>query len=586
MYCTNCEFEIKGAGRKECPVCGGPLVEYSELEISLDESKSDSETEKLEETTEESKEPAFFNLESALNTDDEVPSFLAQETGHVFKKRSKEDILANPLKKPGPIEELVTTASKKSELKQKRSPKRLPAIVMIGVLVVVVNIGGIFLLKSQQKLNPLIAQLKKETEKTVDKILHTVMKEEKEKALVEKELGLIDGTQTAQKEISQKKTDSVKEIPPPVILKKDVQISQVKVPPKSSVKKKKDPVKPIEKKTSSRTIYSIHAGSYKTKKTAVSESNRLKQLGFDTYVQTTDLQKGQIWHRVKIGNFSTRKDAQKVQNELRQKDSKLKSVIVKRKAKSRKILIKKEEKKSIAIKKPVPVGVSQPVQRKTSKQKPDAIKTTPPINETIKADEEQSVTEMETASDVSQPVEGEIVQRETDSVETTPPIEEKASTDEEQPLTEMGLTSDVSQPVQEEISQRKPDVVKTVSVVKPEKDDQSFAVNVSPESTAKKEKETVIPAEEKTPQKVFYSIGTNSYKIKEVAIDEAVRLESLGFDDAYIQADDLGEGEIWYRIMIGRFSIRENAQKVQNELRQKDSKLKSVIMKLESELTQ
>ena len=504
MYCTNCEFEIKGAGRKECPVCGGPLVEYSELEISLDESKSDSETEKLEETTEESKEPAFFDLESALNTDDDVPSFLTQETGHVFKRRSREDILANPLKKPDPIEELVTAASNQSELKQKRSSKLLPAIVVIGVLVVAVNIGGIFLLKSQQKLNPLIAQLKKETEKTVEKILNTVMRKGKEKSFVKKEPELAGDAQTAQKEISQKKTDSVKEITPPVIVKKDVQISQVKVPPKSSVKKKKDPVKSIEKKISSRTIYSIHAGSYRTKKTAVSESNRLKQLGFDAYVQTTDLQKGQIWHRVKIGNFSARKDAQKVQKELRQKDSKLKSVIVKRKAKSRKILIKQEEKKSIAMKKPVPVGVSQPVQRKTSKQKPDAIKTTPPINETIKADEEQPVTEMETASSVSQPVEGEMVQRETDSVERTLPIEEKISTDEEQPFTEMEVTPDISQPVQEEISQQKPDAVKTVSAVKPEKDDQSFAVNVSPESTAKKEKETVKPAEEKTPQKVFY----------------------------------------------------------------------------------
>jgi len=161
MFCKNCEFEIKGEDRKECPVCGGPLIEYSELKISLDESKSDSEAGKLEETIEESKEPAFFDLESALNADDEAPVVSAQEPKPVFKKRSKEDILANPLKKPDPIEEFVSTATKKSELKQKHSSKLLPVIVVMGVLIIAVQIGGIFFLKSQQKLNPLIVQLKK-----------------------------------------------------------------------------------------------------------------------------------------------------------------------------------------------------------------------------------------------------------------------------------------------------------------------------------------------------------------------------------------------------------------------------------------
>ena len=28
MFCTHCEFEIKGDDRKECPVCGGPLIDY------------------------------------------------------------------------------------------------------------------------------------------------------------------------------------------------------------------------------------------------------------------------------------------------------------------------------------------------------------------------------------------------------------------------------------------------------------------------------------------------------------------------------------------------------------------------------
>jgi cell division protein FtsN/RNA polymerase subunit RPABC4/transcription elongation factor Spt4 len=585
MFCKNCEFEIKGEDRKECPVCGGPLIEYSELKISLDESKSDSEAGKLEETIEESKEPAFFDLESALNADDEAPVVSAQEPKPVFKKRSKEDILANPLKKPDPIEEFVSTATKKSELKQKHSSKLLPVIVVMGVLIIAVQIGGIFFLKSQQKLNPLIVQLKKETREKADKILNTIMGKEKEKALVEKDYVFVDSARTAQEEISQEKTASVKEIPPPVILKKDVKTPQMKVVPKITVKKEETPVKAIEEKASSSTIYSIHAGSYKTEKVAVSESNRLKQLGFDAYVQTTDLQKGQIWHRVKIGGFSTRKDAQKVQNELRQKDSKLKSVIVKRKAKSRKTLVKKEEKKSIVVKKPVPVGISQPVQKETSEQKPETIKTIPPVKEIAKKSEKQPLNNMELAPDITQPVQKETSQQKPDAIKTTPPINEAIKADEEQPVAEMETASDVSQPVKEEVSQQKPDTVKTVTAVIPEKNDHPFAVNVPPESAVNKEEEIVTSAEMNTYEKVVYSINANSYKIKRIAVDEVIRLKLLGFDDVYIRTDGLGEGEIWYRIMIGKFNTREDAQKVQDELRQKDAKLKSVIIKLESEPT-
>ncbi len=139
--------------------------------------------------------------------------------------------------------------------------------------------------------------------------------------------------------------------------------------------------------------------------------------------------------------------------------------------------------------------ITQPVQKETSQQKPDAIKTTPSINEAIKADEEQPVAEMETASDVSQPVEGEVVQRETDSVERTLPIDKTVTTGEEQPLAEMETASDVSQPVKEEVSQQKPDTVKTVTAVIPAKNDHPFAVNVPPESAVNKEEEIAKKAE-------------------------------------------------------------------------------------------
>ena len=626
MFCENCEFEIKGEGRKKCPVCGGPLVEYSEFETSPGESKSDSEVEGLIETTEESNESDFFDLESALNADDEVPSSPAQKPEPVFTKRSREDILANPPKKPDPIEEFVSTATKKSERKQKRSSKLLPVIVVVGILIIVVQAGVIFFLKSQQKLNPLIAQLKKGTEQKEDKILSAVVGKEKETTVIEKEHGFVDDVQTAQEETLQKKTDSVSE-ENPVAVEKDVQTPQVKAPPEKTVKKEENPAKPIEKKASSPNIYSIHAGSYKTEKVAIGESNRLKRLGLNAYVQVTDPQKGEIWYRVKIGDFSTRKDAQKVQDELSQKDPKLKPIIVKRKAETKKPLVKKEERKSIAIKKFLPVSVSKPVKEEVPQQESDAVETTPPDKKIIVTGEEQRLAEMELAPDDTQPEREEVSQQKPDFVEPTPPLEEVVTTSDEQPLAETefvpdhakpeqvetsrlesdsvamappakgmiatgneqplvetGLTPDSTKSDQERIAQQKPDAVKTVADGVPEKDDALITVSVPPQSTIEKVEEVVTPDGMITSEReVGYSINANSYQVEKIAVDEVIRLKLLGLDDVYIRTDDLGEGEIWYRVMIGKFSTRGDAEKVQDELRQKDAKLKSIIIKLENE---
>ena len=539
MFCTNCQFEIKGEGRKECPVCGGPLVEYSDLKTSSGESKNDSEAEKFIETTGESKDSEFFDLESALNANDELPSFSEQEPKSVIKKRSREDMMANPPKKPDPIEGFVSTATKKSERKQKHSSKLLPVIVVVGVLIIAVQTGIIFFLKSQQKINPLIAQLEKGVEQKAFKIFNAVMGLEKGKTFVEKEDGFVGHVQTEQEEPSQKKTASVSE-KTPLAMEKVVQVPPVNAVPKTTIKKKEKPLQPVKKKAPLKTLYSIHAGSYKTEKVAVGESNRLKQWGFHAYVQVTDLQKGEIWYRVKIGDFSTRKDARKVQDELKQKAPKLKSILVKRKAESKKALVEKEERKSIAIKEPVPVDVSKPVKEEVSQQK-------------------------------------------SGSVETIPPVEEIVVTGEVQRLVEMELVPDDTPSEQKEISQQKPVTVKTVADVVPEEDDPFIAVSVPPQSTIEKVEDVVIPDEMTTSEKVVYSINANSYPVEKIAVDEVIRLKLLGFDDVYIRTDDLGEGEIWYRVMIGKFSTREDAQTVQDELIQKDAELKSIIIKLENE---
>jgi cell division protein FtsN len=315
-----------------------------------------------------------------------------------------------------------------------------------------------------------------------------------------------------------------------------------------------------------------------------------------------------------------------MQDELKQKDPKLKSILVRRKAESKKTLIEKEERKSVAIKEPVPVDISKRVKEEVSQQKLNSVETIPPVEQIVVAGEVQRLAEIKLVPDDTQPEREEVSHRKPDFVITTPPVKEDVVTSDEQMLAETGLVPDHAKPEQEETSrlesdsvattlpakeivvtgderpldemelapgdtpseqkeifQQKPVTVKTVADVVPEEDDPFIAVSVPPQSTIEKVEDVVIPDEMITSEKVVYSINANSYPVEKIAVDEVIRLKLLGFDDVYIRTDDLGEGEIWYRVMIGKFSTREDAQTVQDELIQKDAELKSIIIKLENE---
>lgn len=98
-----------------------------------------------------------------------------------------------------------------------------------------------------------------------------------------------------------KDTASLKEIPP------EMQSFEQKEPEKIK--------KPAPQKASLKAIpgtFSVHAGSYRTSKTAEQEAQRLKERGFDAYSEKTDLGTKGIWYRIKIGAFSSRTDAEKI----------------------------------------------------------------------------------------------------------------------------------------------------------------------------------------------------------------------------------------------------------------------------------
>jgi cell division protein FtsN len=107
MYCTKCEFEIKGEGRKECPICGGPLIDFSSL---ASETPEDQSAENSQETSSES----TFDLASLLNDDDKV-----SEKGHEpeeppVEELSSENVEPPSFEKTGGSQDTSTSESKES----------------------------------------------------------------------------------------------------------------------------------------------------------------------------------------------------------------------------------------------------------------------------------------------------------------------------------------------------------------------------------------------------------------------------------------------------------------------------------------
>jgi len=77
--------------------------------------------------------------------------------------------------------------------------------------------------------------------------------------------------------------------------------------------------------------YTIHVASFKTQQIAGEEVERLRKLGFDAYLETVNLDAKGIWHRVKVGYYATRADAEQTVRSLRQKNPGVKPLIYKNK---------------------------------------------------------------------------------------------------------------------------------------------------------------------------------------------------------------------------------------------------------------
>lgn len=76
---------------------------------------------------------------------------------------------------------------------------------------------------------------------------------------------------------------------------------------------------PDRQQASVKRPYSIHVYSFKAKQDAEKEIKRLRDRGYDAYLATVELENKGTWHRVKIGHYATRDDAQQAAEAFRQK---------------------------------------------------------------------------------------------------------------------------------------------------------------------------------------------------------------------------------------------------------------------------
>jgi len=81
----------------------------------------------------------------------------------------------------------------------------------------------------------------------------------------------------------------------------------------------KTPAVPDRKTSPAKGTYTIHVSSFKTQQYAQKQIEHLRDLGFDAYLETVDLGRRGIWHRVKVGHYATRAETEQAIKSIQKK---------------------------------------------------------------------------------------------------------------------------------------------------------------------------------------------------------------------------------------------------------------------------
>ncbi len=618
MFCTNCEFEIKGEGREKCPICGGPLLDFSLLDSEAPEGEKGAPEEKQTGSSQKPTDAPTFDLASLLNDDEEATKQETETQAPAAEELHIEDLEPHTFENAGEEPDIATSESKEStpfdlgdalisddeirhgktqtfdfestlnesneqqstkledpaqvspapeyktgpesepaleelsteellrriadEYKPKeaediapppakpqplpaRSSRSISAIAALAVFALIAAIASVAFLTPKEKLYPVIENLKTETEQKISTISHILITKA-EKYLTEKEepqpripLKKTQPERTVKKVALYKKPPVQKEVPkveekPTATHKTDSANSEQKVtkeltqpltgspeetlppqknsPPQITEDKEQAPVKHTETQGTRKITYSLHTGSFTKENIASAESERLIRMGFKSYVEKVSLKNGQTWYRIKVGSFSTRKEAEAMQDELKQKAPHIKSYIMRKKVSSKTAVTGEgaEKTKEVAIINP---AVSAHRGKTPSHEKPDVVEADPPINETVTGEEapspeekvavntEQMQPEMDRISDLPQPV-VEVPQEMTDPEKETYSPEKAVALETEQTNPETDHDPYIPETVEEEIPLEDTVSIETLPAAFPEPEDQaSVTMDIFPE---------------------------------------------------------------------------------------------------------
>jgi cell division septation protein DedD len=132
------------------------------------------------------------------------------------------------------------------------------------------------------------------------------------------------------------KTVSIDLKPKPVIedlkpVKQQATVEAPKINPVSSVPKQPQTQakrEPAAASTSTKLRYTVQTGSYPEREMAEEEVKRLKKRGFAAFIVSSDLPGKGVWHRVRLGSFSNRAAAEKLQKAIHEKEKILTIVVL------------------------------------------------------------------------------------------------------------------------------------------------------------------------------------------------------------------------------------------------------------------
>jgi len=108
-------------------------------------------------------------------------------------------------------------------------------------------------------------------------------------------------------------------------------VVQEKKPETTAKTIEETPIAPNKEQPPAQLKYTIHVASFKTQKITGEEVKQLRKLGFDAYLETVDLGEKGIWHRVKVGHYATRANAEQTVRSIQQKKPGVKPLIYKNK---------------------------------------------------------------------------------------------------------------------------------------------------------------------------------------------------------------------------------------------------------------